>query len=87
MPAFFFGGGMKVIFFNAKTFLTNELANALRKRDDIQLVVVETPEFYLAHDDERNHIAQAGTAKILRQHTYDIRLDQLFERYKEVWGI
>lgn len=34
---------MNIIFFNSKTLVTRELANALKKRDDIQLINIKIP--------------------------------------------
>ena len=36
-------------------------------------------DYYLAHDDERIQIAKNGYEKVKQAHTYDIRLQQMFE--------
>lgn len=36
-------------------------------------------DYYLTHDDERQEIARNGFLKAERFHTYDIRLDQMFQ--------
>lgn len=42
--------------------------------------LVDKIGFYLDHDDLRRLIAQNGYEKIKREHTYEIRLKQLFEK-------
>jgi spore maturation protein CgeB len=37
--------------------------------------IPEVVRYYLAHDDERNRIAEAGREKVLREHTYDNRAE------------
>lgn len=51
-----------------------------------ELVTFETPDemvekikYYLAHDDERKSIAQAGQARALAEHTYEHRFRRMFD--------
>lgn len=41
--------------------------------------LVERVQYYLAHDDERRQIAQAGHDRVLREHTYESRFTQLMQ--------
>ena len=43
----------------------------------------ECIRYYLAHDDEREHIREAGEARTLRDHTYEQRLRSLFRHIAE----
>lgn len=45
---------------------------------------VRLAQHYLAHEDERRSIAEAGTARVMREHTYHHRVEELIavaERY------
>jgi spore maturation protein CgeB len=44
-------------------------------------------DYFCAHEDERQEIALAGRDKVLQFHTYDKRIQQMFETCKKVWGI
>ena len=44
-------------------------------------------DYYCAHEEERQSIALAGRDKVLRLHTYDTRIQQMFETCKKIWGI
>jgi spore maturation protein CgeB len=44
-------------------------------------------DYYLAHDDERERIAGAGSERVLREHTYDCRIDAMLRTCAEAWGI
>lgn len=53
-----------------------------------EIVVVKSKEewfekidYYLKHEDERKKIQEAGTARVLREHTYSHRVKQLVELY------
>jgi spore maturation protein CgeB len=39
--------------------------------------LIEKARHYLAHEDERLTIAQAGQARTLRDHTYEVRMGEL----------
>ena len=45
---------------------------------------IELIECYLAHDDEREQIAQTGRQEVISHHTWDHRIAQMFEYMKEV---
>jgi spore maturation protein CgeB len=47
----------------------------------------ELIDYFLAHDDERQHIALAGRDKILANHTYDNRVDEMIATAKKTWAI
>jgi spore maturation protein CgeB len=44
-------------------------------------------EYYCEHDEERERIALAGREKVLSEHTYDRRAEQIFEMFRREWGI
>lgn len=44
-------------------------------------------DYYLTHEDERRRIAMAGRDKVLREHTYDQRLEQMLAYCKKLWKI
>ncbi|MFO0730016.1 MAG: glycosyltransferase [Nitrospiraceae bacterium] len=46
-------------------------------RDQTELL--EKIRYYLVHDEERERIAQAGRARVLKDHTWTHRFEQLFE--------
>ena len=41
--------------------------------------LVETVQFYLEHDEERERMAVAGYERTIRDHTYEIRFRQIFD--------
>jgi spore maturation protein CgeB len=43
-------------------------------------------DYFLIHDDERQHIALAGREKVLARHTYDNRLQEMLSIAKRTWG-
>jgi spore maturation protein CgeB len=43
----------------------------------------EKIDYYLNHADERRRIQEAGTARVLKEHTYSHRVDQLIELYDQ----
>jgi spore maturation protein CgeB len=48
---------------------------------------MELIDYYCEHDDERQRIALAGREKVLKLHTYDARIDLMFETCRKEWGI
>jgi spore maturation protein CgeB len=44
-------------------------------------------DYFCKHDEEREKIARAGRAKVLVEHTYDRRIEQIFEVCSNEWGI
>jgi spore maturation protein CgeB len=44
-------------------------------------------DYYCGHDEERERIAVAGRDKVLSEHTYDKRIEQMFEVCRKEWGI
>ena len=42
--------------------------------------VVEKVRYYLAHEDERKRIALAGWERVRREHTWEKRFGEIFER-------
>lgn len=44
-------------------------------------------DYYCEHDEQRQQIALAGREKVLVHHTYDRRIEQMFEIGKKEWGI
>jgi spore maturation protein CgeB len=44
-------------------------------------------DHYCEHDEERERIALAGRDKVLKEHTYDRRIEQIFESCRKEWGI
>jgi spore maturation protein CgeB len=44
-------------------------------------------DYYCEHDEEREAIAMAGRDKVLAEHTYDNRIEQIFETCGKEWGI
>ncbi|MDQ1600742.1 MAG: spore maturation protein CgeB [Actinomycetota bacterium] len=54
---------------------------------DREVVVFDGPDelvdkvtYYLAHDDERSRVAEAGLRRTLAEHTYEQRLTRIFDR-------
>jgi len=45
---------------------------------------VEKIKYYLTHDDEREEIAKRGYERVLREHTYEKRLSDIFERTMQI---
>ncbi len=43
---------------------------------------IDKAKYYLAHDSEREKIAQAGFAEVMAKHTIDHRLDQMLSKIK-----
>ena len=41
---------------------------------------VDKVRYYLAHDEEREKIAQAGYARTLQEHTYAKRFEEIFKK-------
>lgn len=44
-------------------------------------------DYYLKNETERIQIAKNGINRILKEHTYDNRLDEIFQTLKTVWNI
>jgi spore maturation protein CgeB len=44
-------------------------------------------DYFCEHDEEREKIAEAGRDKVLQEHTYDRRVEQIFEVCRKEWGI
>jgi spore maturation protein CgeB len=47
----------------------------------------ELIDHYLIHDDERERIALAGRENVLKNHTYDNRIEEILALAKKTWGI
>lgn len=43
---------------------------------------IELIEYYLAHDEERERIAEAGRQKVLAHHTWDHRIEEILKLYE-----
>jgi spore maturation protein CgeB len=44
-------------------------------------------DYYCEHEEERERIAMAGRDKVLSEHTYDRRVEEIFVRCRKEWGI
>ncbi len=44
-------------------------------------------DYYCKNDEERERIALAGRDKVLAEHTYDRRVEEIFIRCRKEWGI
>lgn len=44
-------------------------------------------DYYLTHDDERMEIAKNGQEKVLKYHTYDIRVKQMLDMFKKEYHV
>ena len=44
---------------------------------------IEKAKYYIAHDEERDKIAEAGYQEVIAKHTYKHRVDTLIEKAKE----
>lgn len=44
---------------------------------------IELIEYYLAHDEERERIAEAGRQEVLAHHTWDIRIAEMMRIYED----
>lgn len=73
-------------------FLLSGLAQNLEEYFEIgkEVVVYKDPDdlvekiqYYLEHEDERKGIAQAGYERVLRDHTYEKRFEQIFSIIKQ----
>ncbi|SKB95393.1 spore maturation protein CgeB [Lachnospiraceae bacterium] len=42
--------------------------------------LLDTADYYLVHEDERKRIAENGYKKICRDHTFDIRVSEIFDK-------
>jgi spore maturation protein CgeB len=71
---------------NSRFFVTEgakkELAEFTSWQNCLDLI-----DYYCEHDEERERIAMAGREKVLSEHTYDRRVEQIFEVCKKEWGI
>lgn len=71
---------------NGRYFVTSgpeqELAEFSSRTECMDLI-----EYYCEHDDERQRIALAGREKVLALHTYDKRIERVFELCKQECGI
>jgi spore maturation protein CgeB len=71
---------------NGRYFVTEgpekELVEFSSRRKCMELI-----DYYCEHDDERQRIALAGREKVLKLHTYDARIDLMFETCRKEWGI
>lgn len=47
----------------------------------------EKIKYYLQNEDERKRIATNGINRILKEHTYENRFDQIFETTQKIWKI
>lgn len=47
----------------------------------------ELIQYYLDHEEERERIAESGIERILNNHTYDNRIEEIKTICKKVWGI
>jgi len=47
---------------------------------------IELIEYYLAHDEERERVAEGGRQEVLAHHTWDIRIAEMIER-AEKWRV
>lgn len=48
--------------------------------------IADLVRYYLAHDAERARIVEAGRARILAEHTYDLRLASLADTMRRIYG-
>jgi spore maturation protein CgeB len=48
---------------------------------------LELIDYYCEHEEDREKIAKAGRDKVLAEHTYDRRVEQIFEICRQEWGI
>jgi len=48
---------------------------------------VDKAKYYLAHDEERDRIAQAGHELVMKYHTIDKRVDRILEVYKDLTSV
>lgn len=76
-----------------KTLLLTQDLPSLTKYFDIgkEIVAYKNPEdliekcrYFLAHNEEREQIAEAGYKRVLREHTYDHRFNDLFRKIFKV---
>jgi spore maturation protein CgeB len=47
----------------------------------------ELIDYFLVHDDERQRITIAGRDKVLANHTYDNRIEEMIATARRIWGI
>ena len=71
---------------NDKFFITKgdkkELAEFSSWPECLKLI-----DYYCAHEEEREAIAKAGMERVLAEHTYNRRMERIFELCKKEWGL
>jgi spore maturation protein CgeB len=56
-----------------------ELGRELAVYDDLPSLI-EQARYWLDHEDERRAVAEAGYQRVMAEHTYDHRFEQIFEQ-------
>jgi spore maturation protein CgeB len=46
--------------------------------------MIDMIRYYLAHDELRKKIANTGQARVLKEHTYEVRIRQMMKIIKDI---
>ncbi len=71
---------------NSKFFVTDGTDKEIVEYESLSHCK-ELINYYLEHEDERERIAENGIEKILKNHTYDNRIEEIIAVSKKVWGL
>lgn len=71
---------------NSQYFITNGPNKEIAEYESLSHCH-ELINYYLEHEEERERIAEAGIEKILNNHTYDNRIEEIKAVCKKEWGI
>ncbi len=71
---------------NSRFFVTDGPNKEIAEYDSLQHCH-EQIRYYLEHEDERERIAENGIKRILEDHKYENRIEEIMEVCKKEWGV